>query len=66
MCPVRTSCVASSVAAYRGWKIDVTYKSRLTTDNGLVGRFLLTLFKLSLKLMGMRDEPGMVGKYLLK
>ena len=35
-----------------------TYKSRLNKLRELVGRAFLTLLRLSLKLMGMRDVPG--------
>lgn len=40
----------------------LTYKSRFTMANGSLGRFFFMLCKLSLRLMGMREEPGMVIK----
>jgi len=40
-----------------------TNKSRLSTCSGLLGRdLLLTLLKLSLKLMGIREVPGMFAR----
>lgn len=35
-----------------------TYRSKFSTANGFLGRAFLTLLKLSLKLMGMREVPG--------
>ncbi len=38
-----------------------TYNSRLSISSGLLGLFRTTLLKLSRKLTGMRDVPGMVN-----
>lgn len=38
---------------------ETTYKSRFTIDSGFPGLAFFTLLKLSLKLIGIREVPGM-------
>jgi hypothetical protein len=42
---------------------NATYKSKFSTDHGFFGRFFLMLSKLSLRLIGIREEPGMIDKF---